>query len=60
MPETWELRYDRTVSDAFAAHVVTGGLADSLVDYARGKYPIDFHYRKNPKTGSNGRHSMSA
>lgn len=50
MVDIGELRYDRTVSEEFAKHFVAGGFADSLVDYARGKYPIDFQYRKDPKT----------
>lgn len=50
MADIGDLRYDRTVTDQFAAHFVVGGFADSLVDYARGKYPIDFQYRKDPKT----------
>jgi hypothetical protein len=45
-----DLRYDRTVTDEFASYFAVGGFADSLVDYARGKYPIDFQYRKDPKT----------
>lgn len=44
------LRYDRSVSPAFAS-LFESGFANSLVDYARGKYPIDFQYRKDPKTG---------
>lgn len=45
-----DLRYDRSVTPAFAA-LFERGFAASLVDYARGKYPIDFQYRKDPKTG---------
>jgi len=45
-----DLRYDRSVTTEFAS-LFQGGFASSLVDYARGKYPIDFQYRKDPKTG---------
>jgi hypothetical protein len=51
MADIGELRYDRTVSSEFAQHFAPAGFAASLVDYARGKYPIDFQYRKDPKTG---------
>ena len=50
MVDIGDLRYDRTVTDKFASYFAVGGFADSLVDYARGKYPIDFQYRKDPKT----------
>lgn len=50
MADIGDLRYDRSVSDEFAGYFAVGGFADSLVDYARGKYPIDFQYRKDPKT----------
>lgn len=50
MADIGDLRYDRTVNDEFASYFAVGGFADSLVDYARGKYPIDFQYRKDPKT----------
>lgn len=51
MADIGDLRYDRSVSNDFAAHFQDGGFASSLVDYARGKYPIDFQYRKDPKHG---------
>ena len=52
MADIGELRYDQGISDGFAKHFVAGGFAESLVDYARGKYPIDFQYRKDPKHGT--------
>lgn len=50
MVDIGDLRYDRSVTAGFATHFEEG-FASSLVDYARGKYPIDFQYRKDPKTG---------
>lgn len=50
MADIGDLRYDRSVTTEFAS-LFQSGFASSLVDYARGKYPIDFQYRKDPKTG---------
>lgn len=50
MVDIGDLRYDRSVTTEFAS-LFQDGFASSLVDYARGKYPIDFQYRKDPKTG---------
>lgn len=50
MVDIGDLRYDRSVTSEFAS-LFQSGFASSLVDYARGKYPIDFQYRKDPKTG---------
>lgn len=47
-----KLRYDRTVSDPFLKHFLPGGVAASLLQYARARYPIDFQLRKDPKTGA--------
>lgn len=47
-----QLRYDRSVSDSFLEHFVPGGFAGSLLEYARARYPIDFQFRKDPKTGA--------
>lgn len=52
-PTPWEIKYDRTVSDDFLGHFAAGGFAESLVDYARGKYPVDFQFRKDPKKPEN-------
>src|SRR5450759_4819422 len=53
MPVTWDLHYDRRVSEEFLAHFLGGGVARSLVEYARyAPYAVDLQMRKNPKTGA--------
>jgi hypothetical protein len=53
MPVTWDLHYDRRVSEQFLAHFLKGGVARSLVEYARyAPYAVDLQMRKNPKTGA--------
>jgi len=43
-------RFDRSVTPNFLQHFEPGGFASSLLEYAQAKYPIDFQFRKNPKT----------
>lgn len=50
MADIGDLRYDRSVTLDFSRQF-EDGFAAPLVDYARGKYPVDFQYRKDPKTG---------
>ncbi len=53
MPVTWDLHYDRRVSEEFLLHFLSGGVARSLVEYARyAPYAVDLQMRKNPKTGA--------
>lgn len=53
MPIQWDLHYDRRVSEGFLAHFLDGGVAHSLVEYARhAPYPLDLQMRHNPKTGA--------
>lgn len=53
MAVTWDLHYDRRVSDEFIAHFQRDGLAHSLVEYAKfAAYPLDVQMRRNPKTGA--------
>ncbi len=49
----WELHYDRRVTDEFLANFLPGGVADSLVEYAKfAPYPVDLQMRRNAKTGA--------
>lgn len=51
MAVPWDLHYDRRVSEAFLAHFLEGGVAHSLVEYARfAPYAVDLQMRHNPKT----------
>lgn len=51
MAVKWELHYDRRVSEQFLAHFLPGGLAESLVQYARhAPYPVDLQMRHDPKS----------
>jgi hypothetical protein len=53
MPVNWELHYDRRVPPNFLAHFLPGGVAASLVEYARhAPYPVDLQMRHDPKTGA--------
>ncbi|WP_183097415.1 hypothetical protein [Nocardioides pelophilus] len=52
MPPFGQLRYDRSVSEEFLGHFLPDGFASSLLQYARARYPIDFQFRKDPKTGA--------
>lgn len=53
MPVAWDLHYDRRVSETFLAHFLAGGVAHSLVEYARhAPYAIDLQMRHSPKTGA--------
>jgi hypothetical protein len=54
MPQVpWDLHYDRRVVPTFIEHFLPGGIAESLVRYARlAPFPLDLQMRKNPKTGA--------
>jgi len=53
MTVAWDLHYDRRVSDGFLDHFLNGGVAHSLVEYARfAPYPLDLQMRHDPKTGA--------
>lgn len=53
MGVTWNLHYDRRVSEDFLSHFLSGGVAHSLVEYARyAPYAVDLQMRKDPKTGA--------
>ncbi len=53
MAVNWDLHYDRRVSAGFLQHFLEGGVARSLVEYARfAPYPVDLQMRHNPKTGA--------
>ena len=50
---TFDIRYDRRVSEQFLGNFLRGGVAHSLVDMARkAAYPIDLQFRMNPKTSA--------
>lgn len=50
---TGDIRYDRRVSPVFLDHFCKGGVAHSLVEYAKhARFPIDLQLRHNPKTGA--------
>lgn len=50
MSVSWDLHYDRRVSAKFLAHFQQGGIAHSLVEYARhAPYPLDLQMRADPK-----------
>lgn len=53
MDVPWDLHYDRRVSESFLAHFLEGGVAHSLVEYARfAPYAVDLQMRHNPKTNA--------
>src|SRR4051794_5340115 len=53
MSVSWDLHYDRRVSEPFLNHFLPGGVAHSLVEYARyAPYAMDLQMRHNPKTGA--------
>ena len=53
MAVKWDMHYDRRVSPDFLAHFRPGGVAASLVEYARhAPYPVDLQMRHDPKTGA--------
>jgi hypothetical protein len=54
MPQvSWELHYDRRVAPTFLEHFLPGGIAESLVRYARlAPFPLDLQMRKSPTTGA--------
>lgn len=52
MPKIAVLKYDRTVDDEFLKHFLKGGVAQSLLEYASARYPIDFQFRKEVRTGT--------
>ena len=53
MDVAWDLHYDRRVFESFLAHFLEGGVAHSLVEYARfAPYAVDLQMRHNPKTNA--------
>lgn len=53
MTEGWDLHYDRRVEPEFLAHFKRGGVARSLVEYAKNApFPVDLQMRRSPKTGA--------
>jgi len=49
----WEMHYDRRVAPGFLAHLMTGGVAAALAEYARGApYPVDLQLRHDVVTGA--------
>ena len=50
---TFDIRYDRRVSEEFIQHFAPDGLLSSLPRYAKsGLFPIDFRLRKDVKSGA--------
>jgi hypothetical protein len=50
---SFDIRYDRRVSQEFLEHFLNGGFARSLPRLARrAHYPLDLQFRKNPKTNA--------
>ena len=48
-----DVRYDRRVAPSFLEHFLAGGVAASLVEYAKhARYPVDLQMRHNPKTNA--------
>ncbi|WP_457188620.1 hypothetical protein [Nocardioides sp. P5_E3] len=52
MPKIDVLKYDRTVDDEFLKYFLQGGVAESLLEYTTARYPIDFQFRKEVKSGA--------
>lgn len=48
-----DVRYDRRVAPSFLEHFLAGGVAASLVEYAKhARYPVDLQMGHNPKTSA--------
>lgn len=53
MTNTFDVRYDRRISDDFLQHFTPGGLLASLPAYAKsGLFPLDLRFRRDTKSGA--------